>query len=107
MQKPIHFSLTRPETWYRCRQEHSLTKAKGLEAVLSYTKIFAGKHSIRATLAGTFINNEVKKDANGKPIIHASDILVNGGQLKNYFNREDQSRVELANPKNKVSLMLN
>ena len=83
------------------------TKAKGLEAVLSYTKIFAGKHSIRATLAGTFINNEVKKDANGKPIIHASEILVNGGQLKNYFNREDQSRVELANPKNKVSLMLN
>ena len=55
----------------------------------------------------TFIDNEVKKDANNRPIIHASDILVNGGQLKNYFNREDQSRVELANPKNKVSLMLN
>ena len=83
------------------------TRAKGLEAVLSYTKIFLGKHSIRATLAGTFINNEVKKDDNGRPIIHASEILVNGGQLKNYFNREDQSRVELANPKNKISLMLN
>jgi iron complex outermembrane receptor protein len=83
------------------------TKAKGLEAVLSYTKTFLGKHSIRATLAGTFINNEVVKDANGRPIIHASEILVNGGQLKNYFNREDQSRVELANPRNKISLMLN
>jgi iron complex outermembrane receptor protein len=58
-------------------------------------------------LAGTFIDNEVKKDANGRPIIHASDILVNGGQLNNYFNREDESRVELANPKNKISLMLN
>lgn len=83
------------------------TKAKGLEAVLSYTKTFAGKHMFRASLAGTFIDNEVAKDANGRPIIHASDILVNGGQLKNYFNREDESRVELANPKNKITLMLN
>lgn len=83
------------------------TKARGVEAVLSYAKTIAGKHAIRATLAGTFIDNEVKKDANGRPIIHASDILVNGGQLNNYFNREDESRVELANPKNKISLMLN
>ncbi|MGZ3852939.1 MAG: TonB-dependent receptor [Flavisolibacter sp.] len=83
------------------------TKARGIEAVLSYAKTIAGKHTIRATLAGTFIDNQVKKDANGRPIIHASDILVNGGQLKNYFNREDESRVELANPKNKISLMLN
>jgi iron complex outermembrane recepter protein len=83
------------------------TKAKGLEAVLSYTRTFLRKHSIRATLAGTFIDNEVVKGANGRPLIHASDILVNGGQLKNYFNREDESRVELANPKNKISLMLN
>ena len=55
----------------------------------------------------TFIDNEVKKGADGKPIIHASDILVNSGQLGNYFNREDQSRVEVANPKNKISLMFN
>ncbi|MDQ6813543.1 MAG: TonB-dependent receptor [Bacteroidota bacterium] len=83
------------------------TRARGLEAVLAYTKRFLKKHSIRATLAMTFINNSIDKDANGKPIIHASDILVNGGQLVNYFNREDQSRVEVANPKNKVSLALN
>jgi iron complex outermembrane receptor protein len=55
----------------------------------------------------TFIDNEVKKGSDGKPIIHASDILVNSGQLANYFNREDQSRVEVANPKNKISLMFN
>ena len=83
------------------------TRAKGLEAVLSYNKTFFRKHSLRTTLAMTFIDNEVKKGADGKPIIHASQILVNSGQIGNYFNREDQSRVEVANPKNKISLTFN
>lgn len=65
------------------------------------------KQSLRTTLAMTFIKNEVKKDANGNPIIHASDVLLNGGQIGNYFNREDQSRVEVANPQNKISLTFN
>ncbi|HET7897675.1 MAG TPA: TonB-dependent receptor, partial [Flavisolibacter sp.] len=80
------------------------TRARGLEAVASYSMSFAGKHSLRTVLALNITDNEVKKDANGKPIIHGSDILVNGGQLGNYFNREDQSRIEVANPKDKVSL---
>ncbi|MDB5223518.1 MAG: TonB-dependent receptor [Chitinophagaceae bacterium] len=83
------------------------TRAKGLEAVLSYNKSFKGKQSLRTTLAMSFIDNEVKKDANGKPIVHASDLLVSGGQLNNYFNREDQSRFETANPKSKISLTFN
>ena len=41
----------------------------------------SGKHSLRTTLAMTFIDNEVKKGADGKPIIHGSEILVNSGQL--------------------------
>lgn len=65
------------------------------------------KHSLRTTLAMTFIDNTVKKGADGNPIIHASEILVNSGQLANYFNREDQSRVEVANPNNKISLTFN
>lgn len=83
------------------------TRARGLEAVASYNLRFLRQHSLRTTLAMTFIDNEVKKGSDGKPIIHASDILVNSGQLGNYFNREDQSRVEVANPKNKISLMFN
>ena len=83
------------------------TRAKGLEAVLAYNKNFAKKQSLRAVLAMTFIDNEVKKGADGKPIIHASDSLIASGQLGNYFNREDQSRVEVANPQNKISLTLN
>ena len=83
------------------------TRARGLEAVLSYNKTFAAKHSLVTTLAMTFIDNEVKKGADGKPIIHASDILVNSGQLASYYNREDQSRIEVANPKNKINLTFN
>ncbi|GAA4735212.1 TonB-dependent receptor [Flavisolibacter ginsenosidimutans] len=80
------------------------TRARGFEAVASYNKTFLKKHSLRTVLALNITDNQVKKDAAGKPIIHASDILVNGGQLGNYFSREDQSRIEVANPKDKLSL---
>lgn len=83
------------------------TRATGLEAVLSYTTKFGNQQSLTTSLAGTFIKNIVKKDSNGKPIIHASELLVNGGQLKNYFNREDQSRFEDANPHSKISFAAN
>jgi iron complex outermembrane receptor protein len=83
------------------------TRSRGVEAVLSYNTKFAGNQSIRAVLAGTFIQNKVKKDASGKPIIHASDILVQTNQVNTYFNREDMSRFEIASPKNKQSLTIN
>lgn len=82
------------------------TRASGLEGVVSYSKKIANKHSLRATLALTFVDNYVKSKL-GRPDIHASPILLNGGQLNNYFNREDQSRIEDANPKNKVSFTVN
>ncbi|MEO5649202.1 MAG: TonB-dependent receptor [Ginsengibacter sp.] len=83
------------------------TRATGLEAVFSYHTKLGAKQSLTTSLATTFIKNTVKKGADGKPIIHASEILVNGGQLKNYFNREDQSRFEDANPKSKLSFAIN
>ncbi|MCY7422225.1 MAG: TonB-dependent receptor [Chitinophagaceae bacterium] len=83
------------------------TRARGLEAVVSYTKKFTGTHSLRTTLAMTFIDNEVKNGADGKPNIKASPALINSGQLANYFNREDESRVEVATPKNKINLTFN
>ncbi len=83
------------------------TRARGLEAVISYNHNFANKHSLRTVLAMTFIDNEVKKGDDGKPIIHASPVLVGSGQLGSYFNREDQSRIEVANPKSKINLSFN
>lgn len=83
------------------------TRARGLEAVVSYNHNFAAKHSLRTVLAMTFIENIVKKGDDGKPIIHASPILVASGQLGSYFNREDQSRIEVANPRSKINLAFN
>jgi len=83
------------------------TRARGLETVASYNAKFAGKHSLRTIFAMTFIDNEVKRDKNGNLIIHASPILEASGQIGNYYNREDESRVEIANPKNKFSLTFN
>jgi iron complex outermembrane receptor protein len=83
------------------------TKAKGLETVISYHTSFANTDKLRLSLAASFIKNEVKKGPDGKPIIKASEILLNSGQIGNYFNREDQSRVEVANPASKGNFTVN
>ncbi len=83
------------------------TRSRGLEAVIAYQTRLGRNQDIRFSLAGTWINNEVKKDANGKPIIKASPILEQTGQIGRYFNREDQSRIEVANPRNKITGTVN
>jgi len=83
------------------------TKSKGLEAVLSYHTSFTNDNRLRFSIAVSFIKNEVKKGADGKPIIKASDVLINSGQLGNYFNREDQSRIEVASPQSKGNFTIN
>jgi iron complex outermembrane receptor protein len=84
------------------------TRARGVEAVLAYNKTFRGSHQLRTTLALNVNDNQVVRDPTTKrPIIYASPLLVSGGQLGQYFNREDESRIERANPKDKVTLMFN
>lgn len=83
------------------------TRSRGLEAVIAYSTRLGAKQDIRFSLAGTWIDNEVKKDANGKPIIKASPVLERTGQIGRYFNREDQSRIEVANPRNKITGTVN
>lgn len=83
------------------------TRARGIESVITYNVNLNSTSSISFILAGTFINNTVKKDSDGNPIIKGSPILEQTGQLGNYFNREDQSRIEVANPRDKVSFMAN
>ncbi|WP_426292826.1 TonB-dependent receptor [Dyadobacter endophyticus] len=83
------------------------TRSRGIEGVLSYNTKFGKSQSLRAVLAGTFIQNRVKKGADGKPEIHASDILIQTKQVNSYFNREDLSRFEIASPRNKQSLTIN
>ncbi len=80
------------------------TKSTGVEMVASYSTKLGKDQTLRTTLAMTSIKNEVVKDANGQPIIKASPTLIATNQVGNYFNREDQSRIEVANPINKVAL---
>ena len=84
------------------------TKTSGLEGVLSYIARFAGKQELRATLAGTWLKNEVAKNSAGLPNVHAQDIISNSGQLdiNTYFNREDWGRIEKGTPNVKGNLML-
>lgn len=82
------------------------TRAKGLEAVVSYHAAFANESKLRISVSATFMKNEVVKNDNGKPAIKASQILVNSGQIGNYFNREDESRFEVANPSTKGNLTI-
>ena len=83
------------------------TRSRGIESVLTWNTRFGskGNHSLRVVLAGAFVNNSVVKDSANLPRIKASEVLIKTGQVGAYFNREDQSRIEVANPRNKISLM--
>jgi iron complex outermembrane recepter protein len=83
------------------------TRSNGLEAVLSYSKRFNTNNELRVSVAATRINNEVVKDSEGKPKINASETLIRTGQVGRYFNREDQSRIEVASPRAKANIMVN
>lgn len=89
------------------------TRARGLESVLSWRRNY-GKNTYGVVLAATFINNHVireyealENNNSDKPYVKASEVLLNSGQINNYFNREDQSRLEVAMPRNKAALTLN
>jgi len=82
------------------------TRSRGIESVISYNVNLGNATNLRFALSATFIKNEVKKAANGKPIVNASEILINSGQIGNYFNREDQSRIEVVSPSSKGNFMV-
>ena len=69
----------------------------GFEGVINY-KYNLGEHQLRPFFAVTYQKNEVEKNDSGQVILNSTDILRNSGNEKNYFNREDQSRIEVANP---------
>lgn len=83
------------------------TRSRGLEGVISYAKKFGSKNEFRLTAAVTAIDNEVVKGADGKPAIKASQILIETKQVGAYFNREDQSRIEVAAPRQKAAITAN
>ncbi len=82
------------------------TNSDGVEGVINY-KVDLGGGKLRMSFAGSIINNSVEKDNKGVPIVNASPTLIANKQLPYYFNREDQSRLEIANPRSKFSATFN
>jgi iron complex outermembrane receptor protein len=77
------------------------TKTMGIDFVAAYLFGNVGDGSLRITLAGNLTETEVDKD-NGVPVIDASDLLK--GKEDVLFNREEVSRLEVAQPKSKIAL---
>ncbi len=82
------------------------TNSDGIEGVVNY-KTDLGTGRLKLIFAGSLIMNSIEKDSKGIPIINASSILKANNQLPYYFNREDQSRIEVASPSSKFSATFN
>ncbi len=77
------------------------TETQGLDVVMSYL-IDLGKSDLTLTAAGNFTRTEIPRDSNGDPIIKTGAFLDGfGSQL---FNREEVSRIEVAQPQSKIIL---
>ncbi len=83
------------------------TKSSGIEGVISYGTKIGKNQSIKFILAGTAIKNEVIKNADGTVAVKATPKLIETKQIGNYFNREDQSRIEVASPRSKITATVN
>ena len=75
------------------------TQTKGLDIVGSYRSVLE-KGTLNFTLACNFTETEVDKK-NGVPVIKTSDLLE--GKENVLFNREEVSRIEVAQPKSKIA----
>lgn len=77
------------------------TKTKGIDFVLSYNITF-DTGSLTLTGAGNYTETEVHRDENGDPIIKTGEFLK--GFEDELFNREEVSRIEVAQPRSKIIL---
>ena len=83
------------------------TRARGVDVVISYdTKTSIGDFKIGLALNANQ-NNVVDSTSGNVPFIKASDVLIKNNLVKTYFNREDESRFEVANPQVKAGLTVN
>lgn len=83
------------------------TRSSGADLVITYRTKWNGG-DLSASVAGTTMRNEVIKRDDGKAKVNASTKITNDpSALNTYFNREDQSRLEVAIPNNKFVVTLN
>ncbi len=77
------------------------TKTKGVDFVMSYNMPW-NSGSLTLTGAGNFTETKVPRDENGNPIIKTGEFLE--GFEEELFNREEVSRIEVAQPRSKIIL---
>lgn len=77
------------------------TKTKGVDFVMSYNMPW-DSGSLTLTGAGNFTETKVSRNDNGDPIIKTGAFLQ--GFDQQLFNREEVSRIEVAQPRSKVIL---
>lgn len=75
------------------------TKTQGADVVASYF-IPLENGSLKVNLGANFTITEVPRDGNGDPIIKTGEFLQGFGE--ELFNREEVSRIEVAQPRNKI-----
>lgn len=77
------------------------TETRGLDFVLSY-RVPLNDGSLTFTGAGNFTKTEIPRDENGDPEIKTGEFLQ--GFESVLFNREEVSRIEVAQPQSKIIL---
>ncbi len=77
------------------------TETRGLDFVMSY-RVPLSEGSLTLTGAGNFTKTEIPRDGNGDPIIKTGEFLE--GFENVLFNREEVSRIEVAQPQSKIIL---
>ncbi len=79
------------------------TTTQGIDFVLGYNTA-VGDGNLSFSLVGNFTKTEVLKDENGTPVINTSPLLE--GLENTVFNREEVSRLEVAQPRSKIGLSI-
>jgi len=77
------------------------TETKGLDFVISY-KMPLGENSLTFTGTGNFTETNVTEDDQGNEIVNTGQFLQ--GFENTLFNREEISRIEVAQPRSKIIL---
>lgn len=78
------------------------TKTQGIDVVISYLLNLGENGSLTLTASGNYTQTKLPRDSDDNPIIKTGDFLQ-GFETK-LFNREEVSRIEVAQPRSKIIL---
>ena len=83
------------------------TRSRGVDVVVSFDKKTEFGDFKVGLAFNANRNTVVDSSGSNAPFIKASDVLIKNNLVKTYFNREDESRFEVATPRLKGGLTIN